>query len=77
VKHLNRTDDDFYFLLKFHDIDSCFLKMGFTALVGASVKGHAATVELLLRAGANTEAIDEVHDLLRSAEVIDTFTVGV
>ena len=38
------------------------VKFGHTALIMASRKGHTATVELLLGAGADKDAMDEVRE---------------
>ena len=41
------------------------LKDGYTALIAASVNDHTATVELLLGAGADTEAKDKVSKRMK------------
>ena len=49
------------------------LKAGYTALMMASHNGHTATVELLLGAGADTEAKNKVRETKRA---IYTHTCG-
>ena len=44
------------------------MKYGYTALMYASYEGHTATVELLLEAGADKEAKNEVSERMRESE---------
>ena len=51
---------------------SLYVKNGSTALVYASEHGHTATVEVLLSAGADMEAKDDVRSRVRE---MHTYTV--
>jgi hypothetical protein len=50
-------------------------KWGVTALIGASARGHTAIVQLLLEAGADKDAKDEVRERKERITHRDTHVV--
>ena len=57
----SRTKDvsDLGAIVTFHCLH-CHIQNGFSALLLASLRGHAAVVKLLIRAGATVDLVDKV-----------------
>ena len=46
--------------MKLHHMTCILLQLGRTALHEAAIKGHAQVVEILIRSGADVNALDKV-----------------